>query len=135
MSAWFPINRKMVSTIWFQFDSIRFRKDFSVCMQQRIWAEIILPKVISTSGPKIATLYQSTRPYSEKNFAQKWQTRLYTGRNFAETWHIQAILIAILVNCHFTKGNLKMIENYPCRFTRWNISNYKRSNDMFERIL
>ena len=30
-SVWFQINRKMVNTIWFQFDLIRFRKDFSVC--------------------------------------------------------------------------------------------------------
>ena len=30
-SAWFQINRKIVNTVWFWFDSIRFRKDFSVC--------------------------------------------------------------------------------------------------------
>ena len=30
-SVWFPINRKMVNTIWFWGDLIRFRKDFSVC--------------------------------------------------------------------------------------------------------
>ena len=29
-SAWFQIIRKMVNTIWFRFDLIRFRKDFSV---------------------------------------------------------------------------------------------------------
>ena len=28
--VWFQINRCMVNTIWFRFDSIRFRKDFSV---------------------------------------------------------------------------------------------------------
>ena len=28
---WFQINWKMVNTIWFRFDSIRFRKYFSVC--------------------------------------------------------------------------------------------------------
>ena len=27
----FQIKRKMVNTIWFQFDLVRFRKDFSVC--------------------------------------------------------------------------------------------------------
>ena len=31
MSVWFQINRKMVNTIWFQFDLIRSRKGFSVC--------------------------------------------------------------------------------------------------------
>ena len=31
-SVWFKINRKMVNTTWFRFDSIRFRKDFSVCV-------------------------------------------------------------------------------------------------------
>ena len=36
-SVWFEINWKMVNTIWFQVDSIRFRKDFSVYVQtQRI---------------------------------------------------------------------------------------------------
>ena len=30
-SVWFKINRKMVNTIWFQVDLIRFQKDFSVC--------------------------------------------------------------------------------------------------------
>ena len=30
-SVWFQINRRMVNTIWFQFDLIRFRKYFSVC--------------------------------------------------------------------------------------------------------
>ena len=32
------INRKMVNTIWFQCDFIRFRKDFSVCTEtQTVW--------------------------------------------------------------------------------------------------
>ena len=31
MSVWLQINRKMVNTIWFMSDSIRFRNDFSVC--------------------------------------------------------------------------------------------------------
>ena len=35
MSVWFQINRKMVNTIWFLFDLIRFRKDFSVCSRRR----------------------------------------------------------------------------------------------------
>ena len=30
--VWFKINRKMVNTIWFRVDLIRFRKDFSVCI-------------------------------------------------------------------------------------------------------
>ena len=30
-SVWFQINQKMVNKIWFQFDFIIFRKDFSVC--------------------------------------------------------------------------------------------------------
>jgi len=30
-SYWFQINRKIVHTIWFQFDWIRFWKKFSVC--------------------------------------------------------------------------------------------------------
>ena len=30
-SVCLQINRKMVNTIWFQIDLIRFRKDFSVC--------------------------------------------------------------------------------------------------------
>ena len=32
VSVWFQINRKMVNTIWFRFDLIRFGKDFSVWM-------------------------------------------------------------------------------------------------------
>ena len=31
-SVWIQINRKMVDTIWFRVDLIRFRKDFSVCI-------------------------------------------------------------------------------------------------------
>jgi len=31
ISVWFQINRKIVNTIWFQFDLTRFGKDFSVC--------------------------------------------------------------------------------------------------------
>ena len=30
-TVWLKINRKMVNTIWFLFDLIRFRKDLSVC--------------------------------------------------------------------------------------------------------
>ena len=30
-SVWLQINRKIVNTIWFRFDFIRFRKYFSVC--------------------------------------------------------------------------------------------------------
>ena len=30
-SAWFRINRKMLNTIWFRYDLVRFRKDFSGC--------------------------------------------------------------------------------------------------------
>jgi len=33
----FQINRKMVNTIGFRFDSIRFRKDFSVCSVSRYY--------------------------------------------------------------------------------------------------
>ena len=33
-SVWFQINRKMLNTIWFQIDLIRFRKDFSVCIHE-----------------------------------------------------------------------------------------------------
>ena len=31
-SVWFQINQKIVNIIWFRFDLIRFRKDFSVCI-------------------------------------------------------------------------------------------------------
>ena len=34
-SVWFQINRKMVNTIWFRFDLIRFWKDFSACTMRR----------------------------------------------------------------------------------------------------
>ena len=33
-SVWFQINQKMVNTIWFRFDLIIFRKDFSVCIAE-----------------------------------------------------------------------------------------------------
>ena len=33
-SVWIRINRKMVNTIWFQVDLIRFRNDFTVCSLQ-----------------------------------------------------------------------------------------------------
>ena len=36
-SVWIQINRKMVNTIWFQVDLIRFRKLFSVCNELLIW--------------------------------------------------------------------------------------------------
>ena len=35
-SIWFQINWKMVNTIWFLFDSIRFWKDFSVLILQSV---------------------------------------------------------------------------------------------------
>ena len=35
-SVWFQINQKMVYTIWFWVDLIRFRKDLSVCLEQ-LW--------------------------------------------------------------------------------------------------
>ena len=35
-SVWIQMNRKMVNTIWFRVDLIRFRKDFSVCSHWRI---------------------------------------------------------------------------------------------------
>ena len=40
MSDWLQINRKMVNTIWYRFDMIRFRKDFSVCtyIQKRLYS-------------------------------------------------------------------------------------------------
>jgi len=34
-SVWFQINRKMVNTIWFRVDLIRFRKDFSTCTEMK----------------------------------------------------------------------------------------------------
>ena len=37
-SVWFQMNRKMVNKIWFLVDSIRFRKDFSVCILTAILA-------------------------------------------------------------------------------------------------
>ena len=42
-SVWCLIIRKMVNTIWFQFDIIRFRKDISVC-----WAKDWKQRQIST---------------------------------------------------------------------------------------
>ena len=49
MSVWFQINRKMVNTIWFRFDLIRFRKYFSVCRLTFILqypSERLIPLVI-----------------------------------------------------------------------------------------
>ena len=34
-AVWFKINRKIVNTIWFWFDLVRFRKGFSVCTAVR----------------------------------------------------------------------------------------------------
>ena len=34
-SVWFQINRKMVNTVWFWFDLIKCRKDFSVCIGRK----------------------------------------------------------------------------------------------------
>ena len=36
-SVLFQINRNMVNTIWLRFDSIRFRKTFSVCTRIKNW--------------------------------------------------------------------------------------------------
>ena len=40
-SVWFQNNRKIVNTIWFRFNLIRFRKDFSVRKTQRkdLWSK------------------------------------------------------------------------------------------------
>ena len=40
-SVWFQINRKMVNIIWFKFDLIRFRKDFSVCMRKNPFISLL----------------------------------------------------------------------------------------------
>ena len=45
-SVWIQINRKMVNTIWFQVDLIRFRKYFSVCVLTKSLAQV--PKEEST---------------------------------------------------------------------------------------
>ena len=34
-SVWIQINHKMINTIWFRVDSIRFRKYFSVCIHEQ----------------------------------------------------------------------------------------------------
>ena len=44
-SVWIKIIRKMVTTIWFQVDLIRFRKDLSVCSSiSRVFSPIGCPK-------------------------------------------------------------------------------------------
>ena len=40
-SLWFSINLRMVNTIWFRFNLIRFRKDFSVCRLERYLQPLI----------------------------------------------------------------------------------------------
>ena len=39
-SAWIQINQKIVNTICFWVDLIRFRKDFTVCTQVTVWLPI-----------------------------------------------------------------------------------------------
>ena len=58
MSVWCQINRKMINTIWFRFDLIRFRKDYFMCCRilRRLdrmfscftddWQKILLGKMI-----------------------------------------------------------------------------------------
>ena len=36
-SVWFKISRKMLNTIWFQFDLIRIRTNFSECAGRPVW--------------------------------------------------------------------------------------------------
>ena len=45
-SVWFQINRKMVNTIWFRFDLIRFLKYFSECAYLRIINNLPLPEFL-----------------------------------------------------------------------------------------
>ena len=40
-SIWFQINRKIVNTIWFRFDLIRYRKKFSECIADLPYAKLI----------------------------------------------------------------------------------------------
>ena len=56
-TVWIPINRKMVNTIWFRLDLIRFRKDFSVCRfsQERTSESINCP--YSSNHTKYDCLY------------------------------------------------------------------------------
>ena len=43
-SVWFQVNRKMINTICFQFNSIKFRKKFSVCiLWYQMWYQIVNP--------------------------------------------------------------------------------------------
>ena len=49
-SVWFLIIRKMVNTIWFRFDSIRFRKYFSVCIN-------VCDKLVVLGLPKLVNVF------------------------------------------------------------------------------
>ena len=46
-SVRFQINRKMVNTIWFRVDFIRFRKDFSVCTWILFWSNGVSEHITS----------------------------------------------------------------------------------------
>ena len=44
-SVWLKINGKMINTIWFQVDLIRFWKCFSVCRYVYLWMKVARPLV------------------------------------------------------------------------------------------
>ena len=58
-SVWFQINRKIVSTIWFRFDLIRFGKDFSVSVYKPLNDLLHLFLTILTQKKKIVKIYHS----------------------------------------------------------------------------
>ena len=55
-SVWLKINRKLDNTIWFRFDLIRFRKDFSVWRGiNAIFSSWNSPKKMGVSGGRCRT--------------------------------------------------------------------------------
>ena len=89
--VWFQINRKMVNTIWFRFDLIRFGKDFSVCVCIGCMLGIFGATSYARCGPVNENSLQFSRgfefcssrymnPVSSSLVQEKWTSKTITNK-------------------------------------------------------
>ena len=92
MSVWFQINRKIVYTIWIRVDLIRFRKDFSVCVQNACFHGKKFPTTNDSLQPVIDVLrnwyiYRDILTRTTRYFVAKY---LWKGDNLQPSqWLVQ----------------------------------------------
>ena len=76
-SVWFQINRKIVYTLWFRVDLIRFRKYFSVCMVSDHFPDLLRSRT---------SINQNRLSMNQKTFivSQNGSRVVYTHKNLFE---------------------------------------------------